>query len=83
MKIPIRVRVRRNDKLVVENGILWIDELPPELRRGKNRKMKNRKYKREQMKRQLEERDARSPSNRVRLPGDGRRDLDVLARRRQ
>lgn len=46
MRAPIRIWVREGDKLVGADAILWINELPPELRRGKNRKMKNRKGKR-------------------------------------
>jgi hypothetical protein len=58
MKVPIKVRVRRGeDKLVIEDAILWIDEVPPEYRRGPNRKMKTRRHKRERMERRQEDND--------------------------
>lgn len=47
MRRQITVRVRRGDKLVTEEATLWIDELPPEYRRGKNKKSKTRRHKRQ------------------------------------
>lgn len=55
MKVPIKVKVRRGeDKLVTEDAILWVGEVPSEYCRGQNREMKNRKHKREKMERLLE-----------------------------
>jgi hypothetical protein len=67
VKIPIKVKVRRgDDKLVTEDAILWIDELPLEYCRGRNRRMKSRRYKREGSERRLEERlEAKRPPARV------------------
>ena len=45
MRIPLRIKIRRGDKLVEEDALLWIDECPPQYKRGKNRKRKNRKFK--------------------------------------
>lgn len=47
MKQEITVRVRRGDKLVKEDAVLWTGEVPPEYLPGQNRKMKSRRYKRE------------------------------------
>jgi hypothetical protein len=67
VKIPIKVKVRRgDDKLVTEDAVLWIDELPLEYRRGRNRRMKSRRHKRERSERWLEERlEAKRPPARV------------------
>lgn len=45
MRMPIRIWVREGDKSVRADAVLWINETPPECRRGRNQKMKNRKYK--------------------------------------
>lgn len=55
MRIPIKVRVRRNDKVVVEDGVLWVNEVPFEYRRGTHRAMKSSAFKRSKMRRLLEE----------------------------
>lgn len=55
MRRPIKVRVRRGDKLVTEEAILWIGELPLAYRRGKNKKGKTRRGKQEQQAQLLEE----------------------------
>lgn len=55
MRIPIRVRVRRNDKAVEEDGVLWVNETPFEYRRGTRRPMKSSAYKRAKMQRLVEE----------------------------
>lgn len=56
MKQEITVRVRRGDKLVKEDAILWTGEVPPEYLPGQNRRMKNRRHKQVRMAQQLEER---------------------------
>ena len=45
MRVPYRAAVRRGEKLEYEDAVVWIDELPPEYHRGRNRKMKSRQYK--------------------------------------
>ncbi len=55
VKRTITVRVGQGEKQKTVEAILWIDEVPPECRRGKNRKMKNRKFKREKMQSLVEE----------------------------
>lgn len=55
MKREVKVRVLRGDKLVTEDATYWIDELPPTLRRGKNKKDKSRCGKRDRQERLLEE----------------------------
>lgn len=47
MRVPIHVRMGEGDKRRMVEAILWIDEMPPNLRRGRNRKMKNRRWKRQ------------------------------------
>ena len=42
MRRQIKVKVRRGDKLVTEEATLWINEIPPEYQRGKNKKGKTR-----------------------------------------
>lgn len=59
MKREITVMVRREDKLIAEDGVLWVDELPPEYQRGGNRRMKSRQHKRERMERIREQKDVR------------------------
>ncbi len=81
MRLPIRVRLRRDDKVTSEDAILWIGELPPEYRRGRNRKMKSRRLKFEKQEQQREERDARSDSGRGNQFDRGSRDLGALALR--
>ena len=50
MRIPIQVKIRRgDDKVAVEDAVLWVGEVPPEYQRGQNRKMKSRRYKQAQM----------------------------------
>ncbi len=55
MKREVKVKVLRGDKLVTEDATYWIGELPPTLRRGKNKKGKTRRGKQEQQERLLEE----------------------------
>ncbi len=55
MKREIKVRVRRGDKLVTEDAILWTGELPPEYGRGKNKKDKSRHGKRDRQERLIGE----------------------------
>lgn len=47
MRRKIVVKVLRGDKLVTEDAILWIDEIPPAYQRGKNKKGKTRRGKQE------------------------------------
>lgn len=47
MKRVINVRVGEGEKQKTVDAILWIDEVPLEYQRGRNRKMKNRRYKRQ------------------------------------
>lgn len=54
MKQEVKVKVLRGDKFVTEDATYWFDELPPTLRRGKNKKDKSRRGKREQQERLLE-----------------------------
>ena len=51
----ITVKVRRGDKLVTEEVTLWIDEVPPEYQRGKNKKDKTRQGKRDRQRLIVEE----------------------------
>lgn len=55
MRQTISVKVRRGDKLVTEAAILWIDELSPEYRHGKNKKDKTLRGKREKQEQFIEE----------------------------
>ncbi len=63
MKHEIKVRVRRGDKLVTEEAILWIGELPLEYRRGKNKKDKTPRGKRDRQERLLEESQCQKEEN--------------------
>ncbi len=46
MRIPIKAKIRRgDDKIVTEEALLWVGEIPLEYQRGRNRKMKRRRYK--------------------------------------
>lgn len=49
MRQAIKLNVRRGDKLVSVDCIVWIDEPCPEYQRGRNRKMKSRRYKAERL----------------------------------
>lgn len=55
MKREVKVKVLRGDKLVDEEATYWFGELPPTLRRGKNKKGKTRRGKQDQQRRLLEE----------------------------
>ncbi len=55
MKQEVKVRVLRGDKFVNEDATYWFGELPPSLRRGKNKKGKSRRGKRELQEQLLEE----------------------------
>ncbi len=54
MRRQITVRVRRGDKLVTEEATLWLDELPLEYRRGKNKKDKTPRGKKDRQEQILE-----------------------------
>lgn len=45
MRATIWIWVREGKESIRVPAILWINETPPECRRGKNSKMKNRRYK--------------------------------------
>ncbi len=51
MKREVKVKVLRGDKFVIEDATYWVDEIPPELRRGKNKKGKSRRGKRDRQRR--------------------------------
>ena len=70
MRVPFRVAVRRGEKIEYEDAIVWSDELPPEYRRGRNRKMKSRQYKQLRQRRPEEEKPVRRSARR----GDRGRD---------
>ncbi len=55
MRQEVKVKVRRGDKLVAEDATYWIDEVPPEYLRGKNKKDKSKRGKRDRQARLLEE----------------------------
>lgn len=48
MKQVINVRVGEGESQKTVEAIVWIDETPPNCRRGKQQKRKNRRYKRQQ-----------------------------------
>lgn len=61
MRVPIRVAVRRGEKVEYEDAVVWIDELPLEYQRGRNRKMKSRRYKQLRQRPPTEEQPRRPP----------------------
>ena len=70
MRVPCRVAIRRGDKIEYVEAVVWIDELPPDYRRGRKQKMNTRKYKRARQVRSIEE--EATPSQVRRLVGMGR-----------
>ncbi len=58
MRRSIMIWMKEGDKLVASPATIWINETPPESRRGRKQRQKNRKYKREKMARLEEDRQA-------------------------
>jgi len=73
MRQSIKITVRDGEKTHIEDAILWIDEIPPSCRRGRNRYMKNRKFKRDKIAQKLEESDAISGVDRGSVSRSGGR----------